>query len=425
MAGPLSDIRVIDLTNGPVGGIATMILADFGADVIKVERPGGDPFRFLANAPMWLRGKRSVELDLHREVERDRLFTLVETADVVITSYRGHAAVDLGCDYDVLNYRNVGLVYCQISGFGPYGPYVGYPGYEGVVAAKAGRMAAFAGLPNREGPAFAAVNVASHGAALGSGTGHPRRAAGARPAGLRPVRRDEHAAGPVALRTRRALPPPAAAARPRGVPDRPAGGPVPHADAQLPPGADQGRALDPAGQPAPAPLRQLPHRDRPDRCLRRPASSWPTRALGRGVPRGVPRAHVRPHAREDRGRVDADLLRARQRRGAPVPVDARGAARPRHDREPARDRGRGSAWAAEDEGGHLRHRGSARLLRPGRAACSDEGARPAREAHGDTRRNRGRDPPPPASTRSRSWATAGSRGSLARARASRNRRSTA
>ena len=106
VAGPLSDIRVIDLTNGPVGGIATMILADFGADVIKVERPGGDPFRFLANAPMWLRGKRSVELDLHREVERDRLFTLVETADVVITSYRGHAAVDLGCDYDVLNYQN-------------------------------------------------------------------------------------------------------------------------------------------------------------------------------------------------------------------------------------------------------------------------------------------------------------------------------
>ncbi len=50
VAGPLSDIRVIDLTNGPVGGIATMILADFGADVIKVERPGGDPFRFLANA---------------------------------------------------------------------------------------------------------------------------------------------------------------------------------------------------------------------------------------------------------------------------------------------------------------------------------------------------------------------------------------
>ena len=168
MAGPLSDIRVIDLTNGPVGGVATMILADFGADVIKVERPGGDPFRFLTNAPMWLRGKRSVELDLKREVERDRLFTLVETTDVVVTSYRGHAAVDLGCDYDVLNYRNAGIVYCQISGFGPYGPYVGYPGYEGVVAAKAGRMAAFTGLPDREGPAFATVEVASHAAALGA-----------------------------------------------------------------------------------------------------------------------------------------------------------------------------------------------------------------------------------------------------------------
>jgi crotonobetainyl-CoA:carnitine CoA-transferase CaiB-like acyl-CoA transferase len=62
--GPLTDIRVVDLSSGPVGGIATMILADFGADVIKVERPGGDPFRFVTNAPLWLRGKRSVELDL-------------------------------------------------------------------------------------------------------------------------------------------------------------------------------------------------------------------------------------------------------------------------------------------------------------------------------------------------------------------------
>ncbi|RLT36913.1 MAG: CoA transferase, partial [Chloroflexi bacterium] len=60
MPGPLDNIRVIDLTSGPVGGITTMVLADFGADVIKVERPGGDPFRFMPSAPMWLRGKRSV-----------------------------------------------------------------------------------------------------------------------------------------------------------------------------------------------------------------------------------------------------------------------------------------------------------------------------------------------------------------------------
>jgi len=163
--GPLADLRVVDLTSGPVGGIATMILGDFGADVVKVERPGGDPFRFLTNAPMWLRGKRSVELDLKREVERRRLYDLVKTADIVVAAFRAHEDVALGCDYDVLTYQNPGIVYCQISGFGPWGPYVGYPGYEGIVAAKSGRMQLFAGLPRREGPAFAAVQVASHAAA--------------------------------------------------------------------------------------------------------------------------------------------------------------------------------------------------------------------------------------------------------------------
>ena len=59
MAGPCDDLRIIDLSSGPVGGIATMVPADFGADVIKVERPGGDPFRRPAPAPMWPRGRRA------------------------------------------------------------------------------------------------------------------------------------------------------------------------------------------------------------------------------------------------------------------------------------------------------------------------------------------------------------------------------
>ena len=164
MSGPLSGLRVIDLSSGPVGGMATMVLSDFGADVVKIERPGGDPFRFLGTAPMWLRGKRSVELDLNRKVEQERLYRLAETADVVLSSFRGHAAVDLGCDYNVLASHNSGIVYVQISGFGSYGPYVGLPGYEGVVAAKSGRMQNFAGTADREGPQFASVQVASHGA---------------------------------------------------------------------------------------------------------------------------------------------------------------------------------------------------------------------------------------------------------------------
>ncbi len=171
VAGPLSDLRVIDLSSGPVGGMATMVMSDFGADVVKIERPGGDPFRYLASAPMWLRGKRSVELDLKRKVEQQRLHQLAATADVVVSSFRSHAAVALAADYDVLASLNSGLVYVQISGFGLQGPYVGYPGYEDVVAAKTGRMHAFAGTAGREGPQYAAVQVASHAAAQAAVSG--------------------------------------------------------------------------------------------------------------------------------------------------------------------------------------------------------------------------------------------------------------
>src|SRR3954449_11487936 len=79
-------LRVVDVTTGPVGGIATMVLADFGADVIKVEQPGGDRFRALAAAPLWLRGKRSVELDLARPDAREDLDALIATADVLVVS---------------------------------------------------------------------------------------------------------------------------------------------------------------------------------------------------------------------------------------------------------------------------------------------------------------------------------------------------
>ena len=98
MTGPLEGLRVIDLSSGPVAGIATMVLSDFGADVVKIERPGGDPFRFLSNSPMWLRGKRSVELDLKDKVGQEHLYELTDAADVVVSSFRARAAIDLGCD---------------------------------------------------------------------------------------------------------------------------------------------------------------------------------------------------------------------------------------------------------------------------------------------------------------------------------------
>src|SRR6516162_7565247 len=96
----LEGLRVVDVTTGPVGGIATMVLADFGADVIKVEAPGGDRFRSLAAAPLWLRGKRSVTADLDTESGRDLVYRLISTADVLVVAGPPSRAQRWGIDAD-------------------------------------------------------------------------------------------------------------------------------------------------------------------------------------------------------------------------------------------------------------------------------------------------------------------------------------
>lgn len=161
----LDDIRVLDLSEGPAGGLATMTLADFGADVLKIERPGGDPWRSLANAPVWLRGKRSAVLDLRADEGREALARLAESADVAVTSMRPGKAAALGADHERLSARNPALVGCAITGFGAKGPFAGYPGYESVVAAKAGRMLTFGGVAAREGPGYAALQAGVHACA--------------------------------------------------------------------------------------------------------------------------------------------------------------------------------------------------------------------------------------------------------------------
>lgn len=164
-AAPLTGLRVLDLTLGPAGGMATMILADFGAEVLKVEPPSGDPYRRLAAAPMWLRGKQSVVLDLTEASSQETLRTLAGAADVAVVGLRPGTAERLRVDAYTLRSLNPRLVYCGITGFGDRGPYRDYKGYEGIVAAKSGRMAAFAGQQQREGPAYAAVHVATHATA--------------------------------------------------------------------------------------------------------------------------------------------------------------------------------------------------------------------------------------------------------------------
>ncbi len=166
MTEPLAGLRVIDLTTGPVGGVASMVLGDFGADVVKIEPPAGDPYRFLASAPVWLRGKRSVGLDVASADGRANLERLVWSADIVLTSGTPEQTRKARLDHDTLAAINPTVVTCAITGFGPTGPYAEYPAHEGIVAAKAGRMQSFAGLTGRDGPHFAAMQVASHHAAL-------------------------------------------------------------------------------------------------------------------------------------------------------------------------------------------------------------------------------------------------------------------
>ncbi len=142
-----------------------MVLADFGADVVKVERPGGDAIREQAAAPMWLRGKRSVVLDLASREGKESARRLVQTADVVVASFRPGEAEKYGLDYASLKARSPGLIYCSVTGWGPKGPYAQYPADETLVAAKSARMWAMAYIDRREGPGFEAVQVGTHAAA--------------------------------------------------------------------------------------------------------------------------------------------------------------------------------------------------------------------------------------------------------------------
>ena len=145
-----------------------MVLADFGADVIKVEPPGGDRFRRLAAAPLWLRGKRSVIADLGTVDGRADTHALVGTADVVVVGGPPSRARRWGLDADSALELRPDLVHCSITGWGPAGPLAEVPGYDAAVQARSGRMLCFERQLRRGGPVFAAVPVASHVAAMGA-----------------------------------------------------------------------------------------------------------------------------------------------------------------------------------------------------------------------------------------------------------------
>src|SRR5256885_144841 len=119
MPGPLEGIRVIDCSRGIAGPRATGLLADYGADVVWVEPPGGDPLRtrLAVEYSVFNRGKRSVFVDLKAERQRDRLLDLVRGADVFVESWQPGVAERLGFGYDTVHGLAPAVVYCSVSGF--------------------------------------------------------------------------------------------------------------------------------------------------------------------------------------------------------------------------------------------------------------------------------------------------------------------
>ncbi|NQU59842.1 MAG: CoA transferase [Rhodospirillales bacterium] len=148
--GPLKGVKVIELAHIMAGPTCGLMLADMGADVIKVEKvPGGDDSRrFLppdidgeaASFMMLNRNKRGIAVDLKNDAGKEVLKRLLKTADVVIENYRADTMEKLGFGYEALRKDNPGLIYCAISGFGRTGPYADRGGFDLIAQGMSGLM---------------------------------------------------------------------------------------------------------------------------------------------------------------------------------------------------------------------------------------------------------------------------------------------
>ncbi len=160
--GPLSGVRVLDCSIALTGPYAVALLADQGAEVIKVERPGiGDIARWVgvsvnglsALFQMCNRGKRSIAVDVHREEGRELVRLLAKDTDVFVQNFRPGVIERLGLGYEDLRAANPDLVYVSISGFGPDGPYAAKGAYDTVIQAYGG-LAASQADPETQEPQF-------------------------------------------------------------------------------------------------------------------------------------------------------------------------------------------------------------------------------------------------------------------------------
>ena len=160
--GALRGIRVVEFGQYIPGPLLGMLLAEQGADVIKVERPGGDPARSEPAFATWNRSKRSVELDLKSAKGQEKVKELVQWADVLIENFRPGVADRLGIGYDATG-GNVGLIYCSLPGFGEENPHRHERGWEHIVGAATG---AHQGVPGMDEPLFLPLPSASNFASI-------------------------------------------------------------------------------------------------------------------------------------------------------------------------------------------------------------------------------------------------------------------
>ena len=162
MAGALDGIRILDLSWGIAGPLGVLLLAEQGADVIKVEPPGGDPFRVYDGYKVWTRSRRSVTCDLKSDAGVAAFRTLAATADVLVESFRPGVMDRLGVGYDALHAELPRLVYSSVPAYPPGHRLAQRSGYDALVQASSGQQWEQPGW--RPGPIFLHMPMPSMGA---------------------------------------------------------------------------------------------------------------------------------------------------------------------------------------------------------------------------------------------------------------------
>jgi len=166
MNGALEGIRVLELASYVTGPFAALLLADLGADVVKIEQPGqGDPFRgwgeklYSATFCSLNRNKKSVTLDIRRDEGRDIFLKLAAGSDIVIENFRPGTMEKRGLGYEAIQALNPKVIYCSISGFGQKGPYRDFPGYDTIGQAMSGLLSL---LTDPEKPQGMGISFSDH-----------------------------------------------------------------------------------------------------------------------------------------------------------------------------------------------------------------------------------------------------------------------